>query len=197
MRLARAANNAGLGHEQHAVHSQGKPVPADDGQSSRGADRAGLAELQLHGRAQADHVAVAEHGSIAHPLAVDERAVMSLQDIAFAAANQGGMVSGQVAHEGDVGWTVRPRPAQDDAIVKANQVAAHGIDPEQEAALGAVGLGAGQGPGRGGAAFGRRGRAVAVAGCGQPDDAFSLGIAGGGGGWKIAPRPGRQLRSYR
>src|SRR5205085_1037665 len=114
----------------------------------------------------------------------------SLQDIAFAAANQGSMVSGQVAHEGDVGWAVRPGPAQDDAIVKANQVAAHGIDPEQEATLGSVGLGPRQGAGWGGAAFGRHSWAIAVAGCGQPDDAFSLGAARArsGGGWNFAPR---------
>ena len=124
-------------------------------QPRRGADRAGLAELQLDGRAQPDHVAVVEHGLVDDRLAVDERGVMGLEQVALAVADQRGVVPRQVAHERDVGMAVGAGPAEDDAIVQADEIAADGIDPEQEPALGAGRLGPGQRPG-GSRARGRR-----------------------------------------
>ena len=112
-------------------------MPADDRQPRRGADRAGLAELQLDGRAQADHVAVVEHGLVDDRLAVDERGVMGLEQIALAVAQERGVVPRQVAHERDIGMAVGAGPAQDDAIVQADEIAADGVDPEEEPALGA------------------------------------------------------------
>ena len=113
------------------------------------ADGAGLAEFQLDGRAQANHIAVAKHGLVGHGFAIDERGVVGLEHVALAAANQGRVVAREIAHQGDVGWAVRSSPTQDDPVIQADQIASHGIDPEQESALGAGRLGSGQRPGRG------------------------------------------------
>ncbi len=121
-------------------------MPADDRQPRRGADRAGLAELELDGRAQPDHVAVVEHGLVDDRLAVDERGVMGLQQVALAVAQERGVVPRQVAHERDIGMAVRAGPAEDDAIVQADEVAADGVDPEEEPALGAGRFGPRQRP---------------------------------------------------
>ena len=148
MRLRRTPHDAGLGHQKHAVDRQGQPVPADDRQPGRGADRAGLAELQLDGRAQPDHVAVAEHGLLDDRLAVDERGLMGLEQVAVAVADERGVVPRQVAHQRDVGMAVGPGPAEDDLVVQADEIAADGVDPEQEPALGPGGLDSRQRPGR-------------------------------------------------
>ena len=58
------------------------------------------------------------------------------------------MVPRQVAHERDIGMAVRPGAAQNDAIVQANEIPSHGVDPEEEPALGAGRLDSRQGPRR-------------------------------------------------
>src|SRR5947207_1819974 len=76
---------------------------------------------------------------------------MSLEQVRLAGADEGGVVAGQVAHQGDIGVAVGAGPAQDDAVVHADQVAADAVDPEEEAALGPGGLDPSQRPGwRGG-----------------------------------------------
>ncbi len=137
VRLKRLTHDARLGHQEHAVDRQGKSMPAENRQPRRGADRAGLAEFELDGRAQADHVAVVEHGLVDDRLTIDERSVMGLQQIALAVAQERCVVSRQVAHERDIRMAVRPGAAQDDAIVQADEIPSHGIDPEEETALGA------------------------------------------------------------
>src|SRR5271157_6092859 len=49
VRLAGSAYDAGLGHQEHAIDSQMETVAANDDQPRSRADRAGLAEFQLHG----------------------------------------------------------------------------------------------------------------------------------------------------
>ena len=155
VRLRRGADDARLGHQEHAVDGQGEPVPADDRQPGRRADRAGLAELELDGRAEPDHVAVAERGRLDR-LAVDERRLVGAEDVAVAVADQGGVVPREVAHQRDVGVAVGAGAAEDDLVVQADEIAADGIDPEEEPAVRPGLTGAGQGARRGGAGPARR-----------------------------------------
>ena len=149
VRLAGSAHDAGLGHQKHTVDGQVKAVAADDDQPGGRADGAGLAEFQLHGRAQPNHIAVAKHGLVGHGFAIDERGMVGLEHVALAAANQGRVIAREIAHQRDVGWAVRSSPTKDDPLIQADQIASHGIDPKQESALGAGRLGSGQRPGRG------------------------------------------------
>ncbi len=137
VRLERLTHDACLGHQEHAVNRQGKPMPAENRQPRRGADRAGLAEFELDGRAQADHIAVVEHGLVDDRLTVDERSVMGLKQIALAVAQERGVVSREVAHQRDIRMAVGSGAAQNDAIVQADEIPSHGVDPEEETALGA------------------------------------------------------------
>src|SRR5207237_4202701 len=98
----------------------------------------------------------------------------------------------QVAHQWDIGVAVGAGPAEDDAIVHADEVAADAVDPEEEAALGTGRLDPRHRPRRrrgtrrrdraggaprwdfGGAGPGHRGSEAGNPGCiaAEPDDAL-------------------------
>ena len=47
-------------------------MPAENRESCRRADRAGLAKFELDGRAQPNHITIVEQGLVDHRLTIDE-----------------------------------------------------------------------------------------------------------------------------